>query len=154
DLLLRDEGTHARRQVLDADQAVLREDHEPLEEILELAHVARPVVLPEVDHCLLGDAGGAARALAVVLLEEVAGEKRDVRRPIAPVNAPRSWPNISDSRSSAGIAPQLTGMKGRSTRGLSAWTARAISSLPVPLSPMMRMVASVVATLRTSWVIF
>jgi len=76
------------------------------------------------------------------------------RCPIAPVNAPRSWPNISDSSSSAGIAPQLTGMKGRSARGLAAWMARATSSLPVPLSPMMRMVASVTATFRTRSPIF
>jgi hypothetical protein len=38
------------------------------------------------------------------------------RAPIAPVKAPRSWPKISDSSSSAGIAPQLTGMNGRSPR--------------------------------------
>jgi hypothetical protein len=40
------------------------------------------------------------------------------RCPIAPVKAPRSWPNISDSSSSLGMAPQFTGMKGRSARGL------------------------------------
>ena len=38
------------------------------------------------------------------------------RAPTAPVNAPRSWPNISDSSSSAGMAPQLTGMKGVAAR--------------------------------------
>src|SRR5439155_1057766 len=52
------------------------------------------------------------------------------------------------------MAPQLTGMKGRSARGLAAWMARATSSLPVPLSPMMRMVASVTATFRTRSPIF
>jgi hypothetical protein len=35
------------------------------------------------------------------------------------------------------IAAQLTGMKGRSARGLRAWMARATSSLPVPDSPRM-----------------
>ena len=40
------------------------------------------------------------------------------RAPMAPVKAPRSWPNISDSSSSAGMAPQFTGMNGRSAREL------------------------------------
>jgi hypothetical protein len=45
-------------------------------------------------------------------------------------------------------------MNGRSARFESVWTARATSSLPVPLSPMIRIVASVGATLRMSWEIF
>jgi hypothetical protein len=35
------------------------------------------------------------------------------------------------------VTAQSTGMKGRWARGLQAWTARAINSLPVPLGPMM-----------------
>ena len=69
-----------------------------------------------------------------------------MRAPTAPVNAPRSWPNISDSSSSGGIAPQLTAMNGWFARRLCAWMKRAISSLPVPLSPMISTVESVVAT--------
>jgi hypothetical protein len=37
--------------------------------------------------------------------------------------------------SDSGMAAQFTGMKGPSRRGERAWTARAISSLPVPVSP-------------------
>ena len=44
------------------------------------------------------------------------------------------------------MAPQLMATKGAFLRGLLAWMARAISSLPVPLSPSMRTVASVLAT--------
>ena len=40
------------------------------------------------------------------------------------------------------MAAQLTAMKGLSLRGLLWWMARATSSLPVPLSPWMRTVAS------------
>ena len=69
-----------------------------------------------------------------------------MRAPTAPVKAPRSWPNISDSSRSGGIAPQLTAMKGWFVRLLWAWMKRAISSLPVPLSPMISTVESVAAT--------
>src|SRR6185503_10766296 len=68
--------------------------------------------------------------------------KRPLRAVIAPVNEPFSWPKSSDSRSSAGIAPQLTATKGRWRRGLAAWIARAAISFPVPDSPSMRTVES------------
>jgi len=44
------------------------------------------------------------------------------------------------------MAAQLTATKGE--RPLSSWTTRARSSLPVPLSPWMRMVAVLFATRR------
>jgi hypothetical protein len=53
----------------------------------------------------------------------------------APVNAPRSWPNSSLSINSGGIAAQLTLTNGPFETALLRWIARAISSLPVPLSP-------------------
>ena len=53
----------------------------------------------------------------------------------APVKAPRTWPNSSDSRSPSGSAPQLTGTNARAERGPWRWMARATSSLPVPVSP-------------------
>jgi len=40
------------------------------------------------------------------------------------------------------MAAQLTGMSGRPARGELSWMARAMSSLPVPLSPRRRTVAS------------
>ncbi len=66
-----------------------------------------------------------------------------VWRRSAPVKLPFSWPKSSDSISSSGIAAQLTWTNGRSRRGEWRWMARATSSLPVPLSPVMRTVAGV-----------
>ena len=56
---------------------------------------------------------------------------------VAPVKAPRTWPNSSDSSSVSGIAAQLTLMSGMSRCALRSWMARATSSLPVPVSPVM-----------------
>jgi hypothetical protein len=67
----------------------------------------------------------------------------------APVNAPFSWPNSSDSSTSRGSAPQWIGTNGRSARGERSWMARATSSLPVPLSPRSRTEDSVGATRST-----
>jgi hypothetical protein len=64
------------------------------------------------------------------------------------VNAPRSWPNNSLSSSSEVNAVQLTGANGAPARGLQPWTARAATSLPVPLSPSRSTVVLVVAALR------
>jgi hypothetical protein len=67
---------------------------------------------------------------------------------IAPVNEPRRWPKTSDSSRSTGIAPQLSAMKGPRARADSRCTASAASSLPVPLSPVMKTVAIDRATER------
>ena len=64
-----------------------------------------------------------------------ASSKRPSRRATAPVKAPFTWPKSSLSSSSSGMAPQLTATNGRSARRLLQWIARATSSLPVPLSP-------------------
>ena len=53
----------------------------------------------------------------------------------APVKAPFTWPKISLSIESLGIAPQLSAMNGPPARGERAWIASAVTSLPVPLSP-------------------
>jgi hypothetical protein len=60
---------------------------------------------------------------------------------MAPVKAPFTWPKISLSIRSLGIAAQLMAMNGRSRRGLMRCTASAHNSLPVPLSPVMKTVA-------------
>src|SRR3569832_1995053 len=62
---------------------------------------------------------------------------RPRRAAVAPVKAPRSCPNNSDSNRSRGIAAVLRAMKGLSARGLWRCSARATSSLPVPDSPLM-----------------
>ena len=64
-----------------------------------------------------------------------ASSNRPSRRSAAPVNAPFSWPNSSDSSSVSGSAAQLTVMKGLPRRGERSCSALATSSLPVPLSP-------------------
>ena len=60
----------------------------------------------------------------------------------APVKAPFTWPNSSDSRSVSVSAPQLSATNGWPRRGLRAWSARATSSLPVPDSPVTSTVAA------------
>ncbi len=64
----------------------------------------------------------------------------------APVKAPRTWPNSSDSSRFSGMAPQLMVTNGPLARGERLWISRAISSLPVPVSPVMSTEMSVVAT--------
>ncbi len=76
--------------------------------------------------------------------------KKPRLRPDAPVNEPRSCPKSSLSMSSRGIAAQFTLMNGASLRAESRWMARLMSSLPVPLCPVMRTLALVGATLSIS----
>ena len=68
----------------------------------------------------------------------------------APVKAPFRWPNISDSSSGSGSAAQLIGTSARLARRLCWWMNWAMTSLPVPLSPLMNTEASVAATFRAS----
>src|SRR5216117_3360420 len=77
---------------------------------------------------------------------ESASSNRPTRRSVAPVKAPRSWPNISDSTRSFGIAALFTHTNGFAARPLWRWMAEATSSLPVPDSPVIRTRASVGAT--------
>ena len=64
----------------------------------------------------------------------------------APANAPLACPKNSLSNISRGTAAQLTRISGRWLRLLAPWMARAISSFPVPDSPVIRTLASVGAT--------
>ena len=61
------------------------------------------------------------------------------------MNAPRAWPNSSLSSIVSGTAAQLNATNGPVLRGPRWCTARATSSLPVPLSPVISTVASVSA---------
>ena len=61
-----------------------------------------------------------------------------LRRSVAPVNAPFSWPKRMLSASVGGMLPQSTTTKAPSLRSLASWIALATSSLPVPVSPRMR----------------
>jgi len=71
-----------------------------------------------------------------------------ILRSVAPVKAPRTWPKNSDSCKLSGIAPQLTATKGSARAPLSSRIMPAMSSLPVPLSPVIKTVAEVSATRR------
>src|SRR5574343_1561750 len=66
--------------------------------------------------------------------------KRPRRIVCAPVKAPRSWPNSSDSSKSFGIAAVLIATKGPLPRGLCLCSARATNSLPAPDSPVINTV--------------
>ena len=63
--------------------------------------------------------------------------------------APLAWPKSASSSRVSGNSAQFTGTKGPFARRLRSWSARATSSLPVPLSPVIRTVLSVAAALRT-----
>ncbi len=58
----------------------------------------------------------------------------------APLKAPLTYPNNSLSKRASGIAPQFIAIKGLVFLSLSQCIARAITSLPVPLSPVIRTV--------------
>ncbi len=66
------------------------------------------------------------------------------------MNAPFSWPKSSEAISDTGRAAQLTATRARRARRERRWMARATSSLPVPVSPVISTVVSVAATLSTS----
>ena len=65
----------------------------------------------------------------------------------APVKAPRTWPKSSDSSRFSGMAPQLMATNGPLARGERLWSSRAISSLPVPVSPVISTEMSVAGDL-------
>lgn len=77
----------------------------------------------------------------------VASSKRPIRFSLASVNAPLTCPKSSLSKTPSGIPPMLTEMREASAR-LEFWCIRfAMTPLPVPFSPVMRMLASESATL-------
>ena len=66
-----------------------------------------------------------------------ARSKTPLRVLTAPVNAPRSWPNSSDSSRFGGTAVQSNTTYGARARGPCVWRDSASTSLPVPVSPSM-----------------
>ena len=76
----------------------------------------------------------------------LASSKRPTLWLMAPVKAPLTWPNNSDSMRVSTRAEQLKATKGPWARGLFWWMAWAKRSLPVPDSPSMTTVASDPAT--------
>ena len=78
-----------------------------------------------------------------------ADSSRPAREATAPVKAPRTWPNSSDSSRVSGTALQLRATKRWPRRGLLWWIALAASSLPVPVSPVTRTVLGLAATVSS-----
>ena len=76
------------------------------------------------------------------IVPPLASSNLPIRLALAPVNAPFSWPNNSDSRRFSGIAAQLTAINGPSLRFDLRWMKLDMTSLPVPLSPVIKTVAS------------
>jgi len=96
-------------------------------------------------------AGGISPTSSRKRVPPSASSKRPCRWPMAPVKAPFSWPNSSLSSSVSGMAAQLIGTNCPvRSRADAWWMARAISSLPVPVSPSSSTVVVVCATLLTS----
>ena len=69
-----------------------------------------------------------------------------IRFSIAPVKAPLTWPKSSLSSRFSGMAPQLIATKALFRRRDSACSASAVTSLPVPLSPVTKTLARESAT--------
>ena len=85
------------------------------------------------------------------MLPPLASANRPFLLVVAPVNAPRTCPNSSDSSSVSGIAAQFTLMSGMCRCALRSWMARATNSLPVPVSPVTSTVLRVSATRSARW---
>lgn len=80
-----------------------------------------------------------------------AASNAPTRSAAAPVKAPLTWPKSSLSTSSRESAAQSITRNGPPRRGLCAWISRAITSLPVPVSPVIMTVASVGAYVSARW---
>ena len=80
-------------------------------------------------------AGGSSPTSSRNSVPPSACSNQPFRRLTAPVNAPCSWPNSSESISSGEIAPQFTRRNGPLRNAEWSWMARAMISLPVPVSP-------------------
>ena len=78
-----------------------------------------------------------------------ASSNRPSRRAIAPVNAPFSWPNSSDSSIAGRQRGAVDAHERPRSRALLMWIARATISLPVPVSPRSSTVDVVGATCST-----
>jgi len=106
------------------------------------AHAVELVLLQDPEQLHLGFRGRSPIS-SRKMVPPSASSKRPNRLAMAPLKAPFSWPNSSLSTNPAGKAAQLTLMSGLSLRLLVEWMARAISSLPVPVSPVTSTEASV-----------
>ena len=103
--------------------------------------------------CIVGEVSPTSSRKIVPLLAFI---NRPSRRLSAPVNAPFSSPKSSDSNSVSVSAAQFTITSGWSLRLLLWCMDLAISSFPVPLSPVINTVASEGAIIKAgvaSWIV-
>ena len=78
---------------------------------------------------------GSSATSSRKMVPPFASSKYPLREVTAPVNAPFSWPNSSESMVPSGIAPQLTAMYLACLRGEYWWMMAGKNSFPAPLSP-------------------
>jgi hypothetical protein len=76
--------------------------------------------------------------------------KQPTRSVLASVKAPRTWPNSSLSKSAGDSPPTSTAVNGFPARDDRSWMRRAITSLPVPCSPVTSTFTSDGATRATT----
>src|SRR5438445_728234 len=69
---------HVVGQVLDADEPRPAQHHRPLDDVAQLAHVARPVIALELLVRLAGEAADLAVVLPIELLDEALAQQRNV----------------------------------------------------------------------------
>src|SRR5262249_31668461 len=93
-------------------------------------------------------ASGTSSMSSRKMVPPSASSKRPGRSLIAPVKAPRSWPKSSDSISVSENSAQLTATNAWCLRRLDWWMSVAVTSLPVPLSPVMSTVLSLLPMTR------
>src|SRR4051794_13527707 len=72
-----------RGEVVDAQVGALAQDHRPLDVVLQLADVPRPVVVAQQPHCLGVDPPHLAAVLLGVALQEELDQERDVLAALA-----------------------------------------------------------------------
>src|SRR5437773_1558118 len=125
-------------QILGGQHLLLRERHAALEHV---RHIAPPTgriwCSWRTRRSFAWSAGDTSPISSRKIVPPSASAKSPGASPIAPVKAPRTCPKSSLSSSVSVRPPQSTATNGRLRRGLFWWMARAISSLPVPLSPRM-----------------
>ena len=96
-------------------------------------------------------AGGNSPTSSRKSVPPSASAKAPSRAATAPVNAPRSWPNNSLPDSDGTIVVQSTTISSPlAVRGSSVWISCAMSSLPVPLSPVIRTSTSLKRAISTT----
>src|SRR5690606_38796923 len=155
-------------QVRGADAIAVGPHGRPHERVLELAHVAGPVVIRLKVSCASGEslapvAGLLPRPQHVGLLQQAVDERRQI--PLAVAQGRQS--QDGDGQAIEEVLPETAGATfagqvavrrrdhahvDRLWRGPASWMARASSSLPVPDSPSLSTETARAETRRARWI--